>query len=344
MEIRICIELYHKTVKSMSKNKFYFAILLFLVILTGCEKEYIEEYIPELPPSSAIADHDVAYEHIIRSIPESFIDQARNNLHIAYQHTSHGTHVSYGLYGLQDYKSGDDELFGITNNNPTINKLDFRDYSMASYSPDGIDAADLSRDETAFIQTTRNFLDADENANINVVMWSWCNIAGHDVAGNYIPGMQTLIDEYGEGGSKIGSGDGQRATPVTFIFMTGHANANENIGQGNPKNQAITIINYCKENGYFCLDYYGIDTHSMNGDYWEDAGDDGNSFAYGGNFYADWQNSHNLGADYFENKNSPGGDATYGAHNSQHITANRKAYAMWYILARIAGWDGTSTN
>ncbi len=30
----------------------------------------------------------------------------------------------------------------------------------------------------------------------------------------------------------------------------------------------------------------------------------------------------------------------FGAHNSQHITANRKAYAMWWILARIAGWDG----
>jgi hypothetical protein len=328
----------------MSKTDFLIPVFFSFVILTSCEKENNEEFITELPPSSAIADHEVAFDDVLRSIPETYIDLARNNLHVAYQHTSHGTHVSRGLFGLQDFKDGDAVKFGITNNNPTDNKLDFRDYALASYAPDGIDAADLSRDETAFIQTTRNFLDAEENANINVVMWSWCNIAGHNVADNYLPGMQTLINEYGAGGSKIGTEAGQRSTPVTFIFMTGHANAVSNTGDGNPKNQAVLINNYCKENGYFCLDYYGIDTHDMEGDYWEDTGDDGNSAAYGGNFYSDWQNSHLLGTHYYENKSSPGGDVEYGAHNTQHITANRKAFAMWYILARIAGWDGTSTN
>ena len=47
--------------------------------------------------------------------------------------------------------------------------------------------------------------------------------------------MQTAIDEYGGGGAKIGSGSGAtRATPVTFIFMTGHANRNANIGEEHP--------------------------------------------------------------------------------------------------------------
>ena len=31
--------------------------------------------------------------------------------------------------------------------------------------------------------------------------------------------------------------------------------------------------------------------------------------------------------------------ATYGEHNTQHITANRKAYAFWWVLARIAGYE-----
>ncbi len=291
-----------------------------------------------------IADYSAAKETILRSIPQVFIDKAREELHIAYQHTSHGTHVSYGLYGLQDYKTGDDVKFAITNNDPTEGKLDFRDYAMSSYAADGDDAADLSRNETAFIQATRNYLDDPDNADINVIMWSWCDISGHDVAGNYLPGMQTLIGEYGEGGTKIGSGEGQRLTPVTFIFMTGHGNTNSNIGEGKPKNQADLITAFCEENKQFCLDYYSIDSHCMNDNYWDDAGDNGNSESYGGNFYIDYQEAGAVGTTYFENKKSPGGGVTYGQHNTQHITANRKAYAMWWILARIAGWDGYTSE
>jgi len=319
----------------------YISIIALIMSFSGCEKDNNNNtggggtnY------GTAIASYQVATDNFLRNIPQEYINQARNTLHIAYQHTSHGTHVSYGLYGLPDFKDGDDVLFGITENDPIENKLDFRDCAMEIYAAPDEDAADLSRNETAFIQATRNYLDDPDNSDINVVMWSWCDITGHDVSGNYISGMQTLINEYGTGGSKIGTGEGQRAVPITFIFMTGHANANSNLGEGNPKEQADTIINYCNKYGYFCLDYYGIDTHDMNGNYWEDTGDDGNSGLYGGNFYQDWQDAHVLGQGYYENKTSPGGTATYGAHNSQHITANRKAYAMWYILARIVGWDG----
>ena len=307
------------------------------IVFSSCEKED-----PEVNPGkeTVIANETVASESTLRSIPDQFIDASRNNLHIAYQHTSHGTHVSYGMFGLPGFKAGDEDKFGITNNNPQTNKLDFRDYALASYAEAGQDASDLSRNETAFIQATRNYLDDPENSEINVVMWSWCNIAGHDVENNYLPGMQTLINEYGAGGSKIGSGAGQRENAVSFIFMTGHANKDDNVGAGKPKYQADLIIEYCKENKFYCLDYYGIDTHDMDGLYWEDTGDDGNSTT-GGNFYADWQSDSNVGTGYYENCSSPGGSVTFGAHNSQHITANRKAYAMWYTLARIAGWDGT---
>ncbi len=305
----------------MKKAPYVIALAcLFVAVLSSCEKDD-EDYISG--ENAVIADHTIASEEILRSIPDKYINAARNELHIAYQHTSHGTHVSYGMFGLPGYKAGDEISYAITNNDPQSDKLDFRDNAMSSYAEPGVDASDLSRNETAFIQATRNYLDDPENSEINVVMWSWCNIAGHDVEANYIPGMQSLITEY---------------PSVSFIFMTGHANKNDNVGNEKPKDQSELILSYCNENNYYCLDYFGIDTHDVDGNYWEDAGDDGNSSA-GGDFYANWQESHSVGAGYYENRSSPEGTVTYGAHNTQHISANRKAYALWYILARLAGWE-----
>jgi hypothetical protein len=318
----------------------YLLLLLAVIafILYGCKKDDSGNT-GYNGTGQTIAGYQIAKENVLRSVPVEYINAARNNLHVAYQHTSHGTHVSRGMFGLPDYKSGDDVLFGITNNDPQSGKLDFKDLVISDYAAAGDDASDLSRNETAFIQATRNYLDDADNADVNVIMWSWCSIVGHHPTENYLPGMQTLISEYGVGGSKIGTGSGKRANSVTFVFMTGHGEI-DNVGDLKPKNQADTIIGFCKANDYYCLDYFGIDSHDMNENYWSDAGDNGNSDSYGGNFYEDWQSSHTLGTDYYENKNSPGGEVVYGEHNSQHITANRKAFAMWWILARIEGWNG----
>jgi len=283
-----------------------------------------------------VADHEVATDAVLRTIPTTYIDAARNNLHIAYFHSSHGTHVSYGAFGLPGFKSGDATRFAVTTGSDT-GMLELRDYFSVGAPIDistGVDDLDVNGDP-AFVVRTRTYLDDSANAGINVVMWSWCDITGHIVQ-NYLDGMSRLIAEYGPGGTR------QRPTPVTFIFMTGHANLDANTGAGNPKSQAQLILDYCKAHGQYCIDYYNIDTHDMTGVYHEDAGDDGN-LPSGDNYYLTWQNSHTLGVDWYNNREYPypDGDVAVGVHNTQHITANRKAFALWYILTRIAGWSGS---
>ena len=153
----------------MIRNVFLFHALVVLFALTtfGClGNANVSNKPSEL---NYIAGHEVAKESVLRTIPREYIDKARKTLHIAYQHTSHGTHVTRGLSGLNDYKEGDDQLFGLSyverkfewgESVPIPGKLDLRDHALVDYAPPGVDAWDLSRDETAFIQTTRNFLSA----------------------------------------------------------------------------------------------------------------------------------------------------------------------------------------
>lgn len=298
---------------------------------------------------NTIADHTIAFESVIRAIPAQYINSARQNFHVLYKHTSHGSHVTEGLYGLQAYKTGDDVRFGVTSNasTPVTNKLDIHDFYYSGTPPDlsqegGVDTLD-SNGDPLFVGHTRAFLDTTAYADINIVMWSWCSIDGHNVQ-NYLNGMDTLIEEYGPNGTKIGTETGDtHPTPVTFIFMTGHTQFNDNTGNGKPKNQADLILAHCRANGYYCIDYFGIDSHDMAGNYYENADDGGDESGVGTSFYNDWQNANQVGEEWFYTETSPGGtDHAFPAHNTQYITANRKAYAMWWTLARIAGWDGVT--
>jgi hypothetical protein len=313
--------------------------LIFVLTLFSCKKDDGTD--PEvLEPGEQIKliiDHTCVD---LGAIPAEWINEAKATLHIAYDHTSHGSQITDGMKGLRDLTLTN--LVGYKgdiydwNNGGTDGALDLRDYFS--------DVDDLGYEDT-WAPATRAYLDDPANAEVNVIMWSWCNIYGHDID-KYLTNMETLISQYGKGGTKIQ--DGTRTVPVTFVFMTGHTNAGstENEWTFNANKQ---IRQHCIDNERVLFDFFDIESYNPDGEYFGDG--EANQTAYGtynglkdledncsynldgggrGNWAVEWRNAHQENIDWY----------TCGSQHSDALNANMKAYAAWYLWARLTGWSG----
>ena len=283
-----------------------------------------------------IIDHKYARLDVLKDVPSEWIDSTKNNLHIRYEHTSHGSQITTGMTNLDAFMGGNGVYIFANNGGQGI--LDFHD----------IYSSDLSSGEDTWQQKTRDYLDDPSNQDCNVVMWSWCQILGHD--GDEDPGycskMETLIAEYGPDGTKIQSGD--RTVPVQFIFMTGHVNGQGEEGETNQINNYIR--DHCLTNNRILFDFADIESYDPDDNYFLDdfCRDDCSYNDQGtadGNWATEWV------ADKIEmtsvddiSHNEPNGGHWYqcGAAHTHPLNANMKAYAAWYMFARMAGWQSTS--
>lgn len=257
-----------------------------------------------------VAGFEVATEEAFRSIPAEKINAAKEKLHIAYFHSSHGSRVITGMEGLKNYKAGDDTLYDFsTDGTPVAGKLDIFDDNRGSNDLSAKDSVE-ENDHTQWYNETVTFLKDSANSDINVLMWSWCNPAGHDHQ-KYIEDMEQLIADYPD---------------ITFVFMTGHPNGDgESAAANSAYHGHFLIREHCEKNNRFLIDYWDIETHSMDGTYYPAADDNGVSA--GTEFYKNWQTTHP--GEFFEN-------SCAHTDEDQHLTCNRKAYASWWVWARIA--------
>jgi len=97
------------------------------------------------------------------------------------------------------------------------------------------------------------------------------------------------------------------------------------------------IRSFCRRNGKILYDFADIESYNPDGVWFGDRNaDDGCNYdtdgngTLDGNWAVEWQNAHTRGVDWY--------DCT--AAHTQPLNANQKAYAAWWLWARIAGWDG----
>lgn len=283
-------------------------LFLFVFFLFGCTKENNPDDVPEEDPTASdlIIDHRCTK---LSSIPAASITLAKQKLHIAYGHTSHGSQLTDGMTGLVTFKGSAYSW----NNGGSGGALDLHDYAMTG---------DLGApDRTSWATRTRTYLAA--NPDVNVIIWSWCGQVSTSTAvdiTSYLNLMTALENDFKN---------------VKFVYMTGHLDGGGLTGNLHMRNEQIRT--YCKENNKILFDFADIECYNPDGTYFgakkpNDACDydnDGNG-TLESNWATQWQNSHTVGVDWY---------SCSSAH-SQPLNANQKAYAAWWLWARLAGWDG----
>jgi|GEM_PF-6865953 len=263
----------------------------------------------------------------ITKIPESAILGAKQNLHIAYGHTSHGSQLTDAMSALVGFMNGKGYPANLYawNNGGTNGALDLHDTAMGGdvgYYPQWVD-------------NTRTYLGpvnpatgrGSANPDVNVIIWSWCGQASSrteaTMLSTYLTPMSQLEAEY---------------WGVKFVYMTGHLDGSGITGNLNIRNNQIR--QYCQQNNKILYDFADIESYDPDGQlhYMPLLANDNCDYDSDGNGSRDrnwaiaWQNTHPLNTDWFN----------CSCAHSQPLNGNRKAYAAWWLWARLGGWDGSS--
>ena len=261
----------------------------------------------------------------ITQIPEQWINQAKSDLHIGYGHTSHGSQLTYGMTGLVDFANGG----GLGLSHPQ---------DIFAWNDGGTDGA-LDLEEGAagepgwleedcgyyplWVDETREYLDDPSHSDVNVILWSWCGqvddkYAAGTLESEYLIPMTQLEADYPD---------------VSFVYMTGHL---DHADDANNKAANQMIRDFCMANGKILYDFADIESYDPDGTFYEFTDDNCEYYESAdgirlGNWAIEWQDSHVEDVDWYDCRSA----------HSYPLNANQKAYAAWWLWARLAGWDET---
>jgi hypothetical protein len=262
-------------------------------------------------------------------VPAQYITAARTRLYVSFAHTSHGSQIPTGMDVLADSLAGfqyaDDHAYyrWQSGSQAPAGVLSFWDY---------VPGGDLGNpDRTTWKGLTDTMLSNADGAyavyphHRNVVMWAWCGQVStadsNDIA-TYLSLMSQLEQSY---------------PSVIFVYFTGHLDGSGASGNLNLRNEQIR--RWCRAHNKVLFDFADIESYDPDGlvDYMAKNCTDNCDYDSSGasrNWALSWTARH-PGHELTRLANACGSCA-----HSQQLNCIIKARAYWWMMARLAGWDG----